>query len=340
MDFAEVTLVSQNFNNPPGFPTQLRPQHWNGHCHTRLCQGIQHHSVWPLSGKKSLNYGINSNIDSWIQSFIKGCTPHILVDGRVQKSLECHKQQSLVHSCSYFTPMTSLSVFRRGWLPLLQDHQKCGRSNITTGRPEEFKTVVCLVGYEPKQQQVWSYTHLQKTKEDHLYVLHQWRHPKKVEKTTDLEVNITNDLSWSTHTSIIAFPSLQYGVPLRNLCHCPKAMKEQAYFTLVCSIVEYSAAVWGCHLKKDQLQLEQVQWCLACFVTGDTTCTSNFVTMLKGLCWNSLVENARKMAAPYKAGPTWTPCETQDICRLLWMYKVGNMHTSLWAFRVQRYELG
>jgi len=62
-----------------------------------------------------------------------------------------------------------------------------------------------------------------------------------------LGLTITDNLSWSTHTAIVAGKAnAKIGFLWRNLRPCPRKLKEQAYFALVRSIVEYSAAVWDC----------------------------------------------------------------------------------------------
>ena len=94
---------------------------------------------------------------------------------------------------------------------------------------------------------------------------------KEVKKAKYLGLTVTDNLSWSTHTTIVASKAnAKIGFLWRNLHHCPRKLKEQAYFALVRSIVEYSAAVWYPHLQKDKQQLERVQRRTARFVTGDT----------------------------------------------------------------------
>jgi len=107
---------------------------------------------------------------------------------------------------------------------------------------------------------------------------------KEVKKAKYLGLTITDNLSWSTHTAIVAGKAnAKIGFLWRNLRHCPQKLKEQAYFALVRFIVEYIAAVWDPHLQKDKQQLERVHRHAARFVTGDTAWTSSVTSMLKDL---------------------------------------------------------
>ena len=127
---------------------------------------------------------------------------------------------------------------------------------------------------------------------------------KEVKKAKYLGLTITDNLSWSTHTAIVAGKAnAKIGFLWRNLRRCPRKLKEQAYFALVGSFVEYSAAVWDPHLQKDKQQLKRVQRRAAQFVTGDTAWTSSVTNMLKDLGWESLKDRRRdiRLALFYKA---------------------------------------
>lgn len=96
-----------------------------------------------------------------------------------------------------------------------------------------------------------------------------------------LGVTVTDNLSWSTHTSSVAArANSEIGFLWRNLRHCPKELREQAYISLVRSIMEYSASVWDPHLKKDKLELERAQRRAARFVTGDSQWSSSVTAMM------------------------------------------------------------
>ena len=67
----------------------------------------------------------------------------------------------------------------------------------------------------------------------------------------------------------------------RNLRHCPKSCRRNAYLSLIRPILEYGAIVWDPHLKKDIDKLERVQRSAARFIAGDfRTTTPGFVTKI------------------------------------------------------------
>ncbi len=104
-----------------------------------------------------------------------------------------------------------------------------------------------------------------------------------------LGITINNTLSWSSHVGVVAKKaSNTLNFARRNLKYCPKDSKQMAYFSLVRSTMDYSAAVWDPHLKKDQHKLEMVNRRAARFVMNDYSSTSSVTTMLDSLQWPSL----------------------------------------------------
>ena len=121
---------------------------------------------------------------------------------------------------------------------------------------------------------------------------------KTVDKAKYLGVTISNSLSWSHHTSVIAGKAnAKIGFLWRNLRHCPKKLKKQA------------------NLKKDKMLLERVQHRAARFVTGDSDWTSSVSAMLKDLGWDSLEDRRReiRLAQFYKAVHHLTAIPTDNI---------------------------
>ena len=61
-----------------------------------------------------------------------------------------------------------------------------------------------------------------------------------------LGVEIDNNLKWSSHMQTISNkPTKVLNFIKRNLYNCPADTKTTAYLTLVRSIMEYAAPVWG-----------------------------------------------------------------------------------------------
>ena len=84
---------------------------------------------------------------------------------------------------------------------------------------------------------------------------------------------------------------------------CPRELREQAYFTLVHSIIENSASVWDPRYKKGITTLDKVQRRAARFVVRDSSWRSSVTAMLQNLSWKSLGDRRRdiRLALFFKA---------------------------------------
>ena len=120
---------------------------------------------------------------------------------------------------------------------------------------------------------------------------------QEVNKARYLGVIISNDLQWSAHVSAITKKANStLGFLRRNLKNASAKIKEIAYFSLVRSVVEYSATVWDPHLWKDKDELEMDQHMAARNVKNDHRQTTSSVTqMLKDLGWESLADRRRDL---------------------------------------------
>ena len=84
---------------------------------------------------------------------------------------------------------------------------------------------------------------------------------EKVSSFKYLGVNITDDLSWANHTSVIASKARKIlGLLYRHFSSwSPPEALLQLYKSLVRPHLEYASQVWNPHLVKDIDQLENVQ---------------------------------------------------------------------------------
>ena len=104
-----------------------------------------------------------------------------------------------------------------------------------------------------------------------------------------LGVDISNNLSWSTHINrISSSASKQLGFIRRNLFSCTRQIKQTAYTSLVRPHIEYACSVWDPHQKNLINKIEMVQRRAARFVMNDYNSTSSVSAMLKELDWSSL----------------------------------------------------
>ncbi len=118
-----------------------------------------------------------------------------------------------------------------------------------------------------------------------------------------LGVNISNELTWSTHVSVITQKgNCTLCFIRRNLKNCPMILKETAYIGLIRSFLENSAAVLDPYLKKDIDKLEKLQRKAARFTTSNYDKTSSVTKMFSDLGWFKLAGRRRdlRLALLYK----------------------------------------
>ena len=105
---------------------------------------------------------------------------------------------------------------------------------------------------------------------------------KKTDCAKYLGVNITSNLSWSTHVDKICKKANSTQAFLqRNIRSCPQKIKARCYTTLVRPLLEFSSAAWAPHHKSDINKLESVQRRAARFVMRDYHRTSSVSSMLR-----------------------------------------------------------
>ena len=116
----------------------------------------------------------------------------------------------------------------------------------------------------------------------------------KVTSAKYLGVTITEDLKWDTQINdTCAKANRTLGFLRRNLNIGSVAIKQQAYFTLVRPLVEYTSTVWDQHTQRNIQQLEMVQRRAARYVTNRNKNRSSVSDMLHGLNWQSLQDRRK-----------------------------------------------
>jgi hypothetical protein len=110
-----------------------------------------------------------------------------------------------------------------------------------------------------------------------------------------LGVEISHNLKWNIHiSSIVAKANKALWFLRRNLWRCPQKIKEQLYFALVRSILEYACAVWDPFTISNIQSIEMIQHRAARFVTKDYSRTEGSITrIMDKLKWPTL-ESRRK----------------------------------------------
>ena len=107
----------------------------------------------------------------------------------------------------------------------------------------------------------------------------------EVKDSKYLGVTISDNLDWSKNITTTTKANAKLSFIKRNLKDCPQKLKEIAYFSLVCSFVDYASAVWDPHQKFNQEKLEMVQCRAARFVKSRYKRTDSVTAMLDKLGW-------------------------------------------------------
>ena len=117
-----------------------------------------------------------------------------------------------------------------------------------------------------------------------------------VESIKYLGVTITSVLRLNTHVSnVYTKVNKTLRFLRRNLCSCPKEVKEAAYKGLVHPFVDYGSLVWDPPGIVPQEELESVQKRAARFVTGNYSYETGRLTGILGqLNWESLKKRRKK----------------------------------------------
>ena len=104
----------------------------------------------------------------------------------------------------------------------------------------------------------------------------------RVSSNPYLGVELSEDLKWTTHIGkITKKASSTIGFLRRNLRHCSRDCRKNAYLTLVRSILDYSAVVWDPYQLTNINKLERIQSQAKRFITQDyTTRTKGHITKL------------------------------------------------------------
>ena len=83
---------------------------------------------------------------------------------------------------------------------------------------------------------------------------------QQVQNNPYLGITFSEDLRWRTHIdNICKRAKSNLGFLRRNLHHCPKACRMNAYLALARSKLEYGCVAWDPYLKSDIDKLEKIQ---------------------------------------------------------------------------------
>ena len=253
-------------------------------------------------------YGLNPEVIRWIGNFLDGRTQRVMVDGVFSKE---EGVDSGVPQGTVLGPLL--------FLLFIKDITK----NLNSGTSIRLFADDCLLyrainsvqdqlllQQDLDTLQAWSVTwgmkfnpskcNILRTRQglkgtlNHFYSLH-GQILAEVPNAKYLGINISSDLSWTTHIDYVVKKANQkLGFLKRNLRGCPAASKTLAYTSLIRSGLEYAAPIWDPHTAKDAARIEAVQRKSARWVKSNYAPRASVTELLKELKWSSL-EDRRKI---------------------------------------------
>ena len=254
------------------------------------------------------HYGINNNVHKWLSSFLQGRTQSLVVEGvqstpttvtsGVPQGTVLGPVLFLLHINDLPHNVTSrVRLFADDCLLYRTIHNEEDQNALQSDLYNlekwgekwgmRFNASKCEIMRISRTAKPINFISMYKLCNTNL---------REVSMAKYLGITITNNLTWSTHIGNICNKgNPKIGFLWRNLQNCPRNLREQAYFALVRSSLEFGSAVWDPHLKKDVQQLEAVQRRGARFVCNDRDQYSSVSKMIKDLGWDLLADRRRNI---------------------------------------------
>ena len=133
-----------------------------------------------------------------------------------------------------------------------------------------------------------------------------------------LGVTVSSDLRWHLHINGVCSKATRtLNFVRRNIYRCPPESKALAYTSLVRPHLEYAAAAWDPHTKRDIAELEKVQRRAARFAKSDYRRTTSVTELLSDLKWEplSLRRKNTRLAMLFKATHGLSAVPLDGLCR-------------------------
>ncbi|VDI06712.1 Hypothetical predicted protein [Mytilus galloprovincialis] len=207
------------------------------------------------------SYGIDGPILDWHKMFLKQRSMRVLVDGENSDSVGVASgvpQGTVLGPLLFLCHINDLPETVKS-----QDHQLLQNDLASL---EEWAEKWGM-RFNAKKCYVMSVNN----KSSHFYKLDN-HILQQVQQNPYLGVIISDDLRWSAHIAkTVKKANSTLGFLRRNLRHCPKDGRKQAYIGLIRSLLEYASIVWDPYLIKDINALERVQRQAVRFISGDYT---------------------------------------------------------------------
>ena len=256
---------------------------------------VPHHRLM----KKLWNYGIRGNTHAWISSFLMDRRQRVVVDGEASDWVRVDSgvpQGTVLGPVLFLAFINDLPSAVNANVRLFADdcvlyrptksQEDCSLLQQDLANLEQWENKWCMSFNAAKCNAITITRKRQKIVND--YKLHN-QTLERVSSATYLGVELSSDLTWSTHINKTCSKANKHLAFIRrNLRINNRTIKETAYKALVRPVPEYCAPVWDPHHKKYTQKLEMVQRRAARFTLNRYHNTSTVTNMLSSLQWEPL----------------------------------------------------
>jgi len=254
--------------------------------------------------------GVHPLVSQWIQSFLKGRTQRVVVDGCTSDTLPVLSgvpQGSVLGPCLFLAYINDLPDSIKSKARLFADDTIV---YLTVKSSSDAQILQNDLHSLEKWERDWSMEFnpdkcevLRITRKRKPVVFPYTLHDKEL-KSTDtakyLGVTLTKDLNWSEHINNIsrkANNSLKF--IKRNVQTTNKKVKEKAYNTYVRPQLEYCSSTWHPWQKSLSYKVEKVQRSAARYIFNDYNYTSSVTQMINTLNWQTLEQRRIQSSLVY-----------------------------------------
>ena len=257
------------------------------------------------------SYGITGSLYKWIESFLKGRTQRVVVEGESSTEARVKSgvpQGSVLGPLLFLIFINDLAENTTSTVRLFADdcvmYRPIWHANDCEGLQEDLNK---LHDWEERWQLRFNATKCNILRATHARNKIITKNYKlngvslaETSSTTYLGVELSADMKWNTHVKKTAAKGNQMLCVLRrNLKNCPRNPKDLAYKSILRPKLEYASSVWDPYTAENINKLEGVQRRSARFVCNKYSRKESVTSMLDDLEWPPLQQRRAESRLAY-----------------------------------------
>ena len=249
--------------------------------------------------RKLKEYGINSSINQWIESFLHQRQQRVVCEGEMSSWAPVTSgvpRGSVIGPILFLVYINDLPAKLQSKVRLFADdtivYMAVTNETDTAILQKDLKLLEewenrSQMSFHPDKCNVLRVTRCRNPL-THDYILHN-QILKGKDAVKYLDVTVHHKMSWNEHIcSIVKKANSSIGFFRRNLQIHQKHTKANAYKTLVRPQIEYASTIWDPFTQENQNKIEMVQRRAARFVCNNYRREASVTAMLEELGWRSL----------------------------------------------------